>query len=95
MRQASTTVLCTRTSVARPSFGAAGGASVVGPFVSFVDGSERTMLVSREAPFVQSRETLAQGGRFVAFADGSLFAASIVTTDGGPGRGILRRLRCP
>lgn len=76
-------------------FGASGGASVVGPFVSFVDGSERTMLVSRDAPFVQSREPLAQGGRFVAYAEGSLFAASIVQGDSGPARGMLRRMRCP
>jgi hypothetical protein len=76
-------------------FGASGGGTVVGPFVTFVDGSERTMLVSREAPFVQSREPLAQGGRFVAYAEGSLFAASIVQGDGGPARGMLRRIRCP
>lgn len=74
--------------------GVAGAAAVVGSLVTFVDPSERTMLVPVDGG-PATREPLARGGRVVASLPGALVAAQVTSADGGPGRASLRRLVCP
>ncbi len=75
--------------------GSAASANVFGPFVTFVDVSERAMVVTLDAPHVVSREPLARGGRFVASTNGSFYSVGVDSGDGGASRAFLRRHTCP
>lgn len=75
--------------------GVAGAAAVFGKLVTFVDPSERTMLVALDPPHGVTREPLAGGGRFVAEVGGGFVSAQIAAGDGGPSRAFLKRHACP
>lgn len=74
--------------------GGAASATVFDSYVTFVDVSERPMVVSLDPPHTLSREPLARGGRFVAALPGAFFSVGIETTDAGAPRASLKRHVC-
>ncbi len=73
----------------------AASATVFGAFVTFVDVSERSMIVALEPPHAVSREPLARGGRFVAAVGSTFYSVGVDGADGGVPTAVLRRHDCP
>jgi hypothetical protein len=75
--------------------GGAASATVFGAFVTFVDVSERSMVVALDPPHTVSREPLARGGRFVAAVGSTFYSVGVDGADGGVLTARLRRHDCP